>query len=163
MTRPCLLVDVDFTLNPDLGATWDTAEGNSLRDAGWVILQGFSMNARPVWLNIWHGRDLLRAAYETGAELMWATRWHDMANRVISPLLGLPQLAVAPCDPCRDKPATVIPWLEGRPFAWLDDEESVIAGCGGHGVKVDPATGLTAADIEQAARMLGKGALAPVG
>jgi hypothetical protein len=152
--RPYLLVDVDFTLNPDFSAVWDGSEGELLRAAGWGVLQGFSMNARPVWLNIWHGRDLLRIAYETGAELAWATRWHQLANEVLSPVLGLPQLAVAPCDPQQEKPVTVIPWMQGRPFVWLDDEDAVIAGCGGYGVKVDPATGLAGADLEKAAVLL---------
>jgi hypothetical protein len=43
-----------------------------------------------------------------------------------------------------------------RPFAWLDDEQSVIDGCDGSGVKVDPATGLTDADIEKAVALIGR-------
>ena len=152
--RPYLLVDVDFTLNPDFSAVWDGSEGERLRTRGWGIVQGFTMNGRPIWLNMGHGRELLRVAYETGAELAWATRWHHMANQVVSPLLGLPQLAVAPCDPAQEKPVSVIPWLQGRPFVWLDDEDAVIAGCNGSGVKVDPERGLSAADLERAAGML---------
>ena len=86
--RPFLLIDVDFTLNPDFRATWDGSEGDSLRQAGWVVLGGFAMNGRPVWLNRFHGLKLLHAAEATGARLAWATRWHDLANQVISPLSG---------------------------------------------------------------------------
>ena len=154
--RPLLLIDVDFTLNPDLSGRWDGGEGDGLREAGWVVLGGFAMNARPVWLNRFHGLKLLHAAEATGARLAWATRWHDLANQVISPVLGLPQMPVAPCDPHQEKPVTVIPWTQGRPFAWLDDEDSVIAGCNGSGVKVDPVTGLADADIEKAVALLGR-------
>jgi hypothetical protein len=156
--RPWLLVDVDFTLNPDLSAVWDAEEGDRLRAAGWAVLQGFTMNARPVWLNIWHGRDLLRVAYETGAELAWATRWHQLANQVLSPVMGLPQIPVAPCDPHQEKPVTVIPWTQGRPFVWLDDEDAVVAlstaAPGGFAVKVNPETGLTDANLQEAAALL---------
>ena len=156
--RPYLLIDVDFTLNPDFGAVWDGDEGERLRAAGWGVLQGFTMNGRPVWLNIWHGRDLLRLAYESGAELAWATRWHQLANEVLSPVLGLPQIAVAPCDPQQEKPVTVIPWMQGRPFVWLDDEDAVAAlsaaAQGGFAVKVNPETGLTGANLDEAAALL---------
>ena len=154
--RPYLLVDVDFTLNPDFSQAWeDPEEGKALREAGWVVISGFTMNDRPVWLNRLHGVKLLCAAEATGAKLAWATRWHDLANQVISPLLGLPQMPVAPCPP-GPKPDSVIPWTRGRSFAWLDDEQDVIDGCNGNGVKVDPATGLTDADLEKAVALLGR-------
>ena len=157
--RPYLLVDVDFTLNPDFRATWDAPEGNALRQAGWVIIQGFTFNERSVWLNVWHGRDLLRVAYETGAELAWATNWGALANRVVSPILGLPHLPVAG-TPGVSKAQAVPPWCAGRPFVWLDDDEGsdVMAACertpGGAGVKVNPATGLTAANLHTARSLL---------
>ena len=154
--RPLLLIDVDFVLNPDFRGTWDGEGGDSLREAGWLILGDFTMNDRPVWLNRWHGLKLLHAAEATGAKLAWATRWHEYANQVVAPVLGLPQLPVAPCEPGKEKPLSVIPWTQGRPFAWLDDERSVIDGCAGSGVKVDPATGLTDADIEKAVALLGR-------
>ena len=158
--RPCLLVDVDFVLNPDFRTVWDGIEGDGLRAAGWGVLQGFTMNARPVWLNPRHGTALLRVAYETGAELAWATNWHQYANQVVSPILGLPQLPLATSPP-RPKEQAVIEWTAGRPFVWLDDDESggVMTACqqapGGAGVKVDPGTGLTDADLEQAVGLLG--------
>jgi len=148
---------VDFTLNPDFSEKWDDpTRGQVLRETGWVVLAGFTMNDRPVWLNRYHGLRLLHAAEATGARLAWATRWHDLANRVLSPVLGLPQMPVAPCDPRQEKPVTVIPWLQGRRFAWLDDEQGVIDGCDGSGVKVDPEAGLTDTDIEKAVALLGR-------
>jgi hypothetical protein len=117
------------------------------------------MNDRPVWLNLNHGRDLLRVAYETGAELAWATNWHQMANQVVCQVLGLPQLPLATSPP-KPKEQAVIEWTAGRPFVWLDDDESgdVMPACqqapNGAGVKVNPATGLTAANLQQAANLL---------
>ena len=154
--RPYLLVDVDFVLNPDFSSTWDGEEADNLREAGWIVLSGFTMNDRPVWLNRFHGLQLLHVAEATGARLAWATRWHDWANQVISPILGLPQqMPVAPCPP-GPKPDSVIPWLHRRRFAWLDDEQEVIDGCNGSGVKVNPVTGLTDANLEQVTGLLGR-------
>jgi hypothetical protein len=155
--RPLLLVDVDFVLNPDFSAVWDTAAGDPLRAAGWGVVQGFTMNDRPVWLNIHHGRDLLRTAYETGAELAWATNWHQWANQVVAQVLGLPQLPLATSPP-RPKEQAVIEWTNGRPFVWLDDEDHVLAAAGsspnGTGVRVNPATGLTGENLKLAAELL---------
>jgi hypothetical protein len=151
--RPYILIDVDYVLNPDFRGRWDGAEFGSLSSAGWVVLNGFTMNDRPVWLNRHHGIKLLHAAEATGAKLAWATRWHDLANQIISPILGLPQLPVAPCT-SESKADTVIPWTQGRRFAWLDDEQYVIDACE-LGVKVDPETGLTDEDIMRAVELLG--------
>jgi HAD domain in Swiss Army Knife RNA repair proteins len=159
--RPYLLIDVDFVLNPDFSAVWDGGEGDALRAAGWVVLQGFAMNARPVWLNLRHGTALLRVAYETGAELAWATNWHHYANQVVAPILGLPQLPLATSPP-RPKEQAVIEWTAGRPFVWLDDEAHVHAAIdaapNGASVKIDPATGLTDANLEEAMKRLERAA-----
>lgn len=157
LLRPYLLIDVDFVLNPDFSAVWDGSEGDRLRAAGWVVLQGFTMNARPVWLNLRHGAALLRVAYETGAELAWATNWHTYANQVVAPVLGLPQLPLATSPPM-PKERVVIEWTQGRPFVWLDDEDHVLAAIdaspSGSAVRVNPETGLTDTDLEQATRLL---------
>lgn len=64
-------------------------------------------------------------------ELVWATTWETEANRVLAPLLGLPQLPVVTWpEPFREdeygglhwKTRTLLDWSDGRPFAWLDDE-----------------------------------------
>lgn len=156
--RPCLLIDIDFTLNPDFSAVWGTAEGDRLRSAGWAVVGGgFLFNGRPVWLNLFHGRDLLRVAYETGAELAWATNWHHLANQLAAPALGLPRLAVATSPPLA-KTDAAIAWANGRPFVWLDDQDDVAAACdaapNGSVVKVNPETGLTEADLAEAVRLL---------
>ena len=157
--RPYLLVDVDFVLNPDFSAVWDGSQGDGLRAAGWGTVGGFIMNDRPVWLNIHHGRDLLRVAYETGAELAWATNWHHYANQVVAPILGLPQLPLATSPP-RPKEQAVIEWTAGRPFVWLDDENHVLAAIdaapNGASVRIDPATGLTDANLEEAMKRLAR-------
>jgi hypothetical protein len=86
------------------------------------------------------------------------------ANKVIAPLLGLPQLPVAelPEAPDEDQPG-VLHWktpalvqaAAGRPFAWADDEITdldrawVSAHHPGHALlhRVDSLTGLTSADL----------------
>ncbi len=157
--RPLLLVDVDFVLNPDFTGRWDGPEGDALREAGWVVIGGFIFNDRPVWLNRFHGLKLMHAALATGAELAWATRWHGVANQVVSPLLGLPQMPVIPF-PRTGKAEAVVPWTQGRPFAWLDDEPGLaettgrLAGDQPHlVVRVDERTGLTDENISAGAGM----------
>lgn len=61
-------------------------------------------------------------------ELVWATAWESEANEVLSPLLGLSELAVvswcasdAPSG-LHWKTPSLVEWAAGRPFAWVDDE-----------------------------------------
>lgn len=117
-----ILVDVDGVLNPDFRGTWDGNEGKSLRAAGWVVLGDFTMNGRPIWLNRNHGIKLMHAAIAAHSDLVWATRWHELAGQVISPLLGLPGMEVVRFDPAEEKAWTIHHWAAGRPYAWLDDE-----------------------------------------
>ena len=155
-------VDVDFVLNPDFTGRWDGPEGDALRDAGWVVIGGFIFNDRPVWLNRFHGLKLMHAALATGAELAWATLWHGVANQVVSPLLGLPQMPVITFAPDRHKAEGVIAWTRGRPFVWLDDLPDVaevtarLAGDQPHlVVRVDERTGLTDENVREAQDWLG--------
>lgn len=63
---------------------------------------------------------------------MWATGWAEDANRVIAPLIGLPELAVVQlpeypegdyyADGLHWKTRTLVDLTAGRPFIWLDDE-----------------------------------------
>ena len=161
--RPYLLLDVDGVLNPDFRQTWDGPAGDTARADGWVMVvkpggDPFIFNERPVWLNVHHGRKLLALAEKAGAELVWATRWHDLANQLLTVVIGLPPMPVIWCNPAAGKPDSVIPWTMGRPFTWLDDEDGVVAACeavpGGSAVKVDPLAGLTDADLELAAALL---------
>ena len=157
--RPIVFLDVDGTLIPfraraDPGELIPSpARGNPLLDR----------------LDPADGRGLLAL----GAELVWATTWMAEANEVVAPRLGLPRLPVVdfPDDDDDDdeperglhwKTATLTRWAAGRPFIWLDDE---ITGADRTWVRhryparalphrVDPFTGLTAADFEVIRRWL---------
>ncbi|MFE2996452.1 HAD domain-containing protein [Nocardia sp. NPDC059246] len=99
-------------------------------------------------------------------ELVWATTWTHEANRVVGPLLGLPDLAVVEWPERADeqvdewfglhwKTRTVVEWAAGRPFIWVDDEirdhdrEWVSAQHGRSALlyRVDPRTGLRRKDF----------------
>jgi HAD domain in Swiss Army Knife RNA repair proteins len=112
--RPVLLVDVDGVLNP-----WDTEQAPDGYDE-----YDFFPGER-VLLSPGHGELLtsLTPAYE----LVWATAWEHRANRLISPVLALPELPVIefPLDG-RDlffrKLPAVIDAVGDRPCAWIDDQ-----------------------------------------
>jgi hypothetical protein len=112
--RPVLLVDVDGVLNPWLAP--DCPPGFGVYD--------FFPGER-VLLSPRHGELLtsLASAYE----LVWATAWEHRANRLICPVLSLPELPVIefPVDGSdasfRKLPA-VIDAVGDRPCAWIDDE-----------------------------------------
>ncbi len=139
--RPLLLVDVDGPLNPYaakphrrpegyethrlLTPRREAAERNRL--SAWGL-----PNRRPkplrVWLNASHGPALAALPYE----LVWATTWEEEANAFVSPLLGLPELPVITWSSPRPEPGDgvfwktpeIAAWVDGRPFAWVDDEIS---------------------------------------
>ncbi|MGW5609376.1 hypothetical protein ACWEWI_25375 [Streptomyces sp. NPDC003753] len=136
MSRPLLFLDVDGPLNP-------YAAKPGKRPAGYTTLRvpqdgrapeehrALSLRRRPlqVWLNPEHGRDLLRLDYE----LCWATTWMEDANRWIAPVLGLPELPFVDFgdillqdrpDGVHWKTAPLVDYANGRPFAWVDDEQS---------------------------------------
>ncbi|MFB7663612.1 hypothetical protein ACFC1R_06615 [Kitasatospora sp. NPDC056138] len=135
MSRPLLFLDVDGPLNP-------YAAEPEKQPEGYTTLQvppesgtasgpgGSSIRRRPsrLWLNPEHGRALLALGYE----LCWATTWMSDANRLIAPVLGLPELPfVAFGDALlRERPDGVhwksdplVRYADGRPFAWVDDEQ----------------------------------------
>ena len=147
---PAILIDVDGVLNPDLRTAWEGTDGDNFREAGWAIVKDFIVNDRPLWLNRTHGIRLMHAALAVHADLVWATRWHESANQIIGPLLGLPQLEVIYFRPDRPKAHAVIPWAGSRRFAWLDDEEVDRAHKNGLYVNVDEFTGLTEDHIARA-------------
>ncbi|MFC6595831.1 hypothetical protein [Kitasatospora paranensis] len=106
--------------------------------------------------------------------LLWATTWGEDANLCVAPRLGLPALPVLDepeddgpdddgpgADPARGarlhwKTRPIVDRAAGRPFAWVDDEISaadrvhVAAHHPGPALlhRVDPARGLTDADLE---------------
>jgi hypothetical protein len=118
--RPLLFLDVDGTLLPCGGARRPST-ADEWRD--WH----HPSNPHLAKLVPEHGPRLLALP----CDLMCATAWMADANRVIAPLLGLPELPVAdlPVAPEEDKPG-VLHWktralvevAAGRPFAWVDDE-----------------------------------------
>jgi hypothetical protein len=67
------------------------------------------------------GPMLLELARETGAELMWGSRWNEGANDLLVPLLGLPALPVLPAIG-EIKAYLVVAGSAGRPLVWLDDQ-----------------------------------------
>ncbi|MFC8509526.1 transposase [Streptomyces sp. NPDC057411] len=93
--------------------------------------RGLSSRRRPlrVWLNPEHGQNLLNL----GFELCWATTWMGDANRWIAPVLGLPELPFVDFgevllrerpDGVHWKTGPLVEYAGGRPFAWVDDEQS---------------------------------------
>jgi hypothetical protein len=149
--RPLLLVDVDGVLNPWLAA--DCPDG--FRE--YAFFPG-----ERVLLSEGHG-ELLRSLAGS-FELMWATAWEHKANRLICPVIALPELPViefplrGPDYLFRKLPA-VIESVGDRPCAWIDDEHhpdhydwarqravpTLI-------VDIDPAEGLTRSVAERLAR-----------
>ncbi|WP_399895004.1 hypothetical protein ACGH7X_38450 [Streptomyces sp. BBFR51] len=136
MRRPLLFLDVDGPLNP-------YAAKPERRPAGYTTLRvprgggtsevhrTTSLRRRPlrVWLNPAHGQALLRLDYE----LCWATTWMADANRWIAPALGLPELPFVDFGDAllQDRPDGVhwktgplVDHANGRPFVWVDDEQS---------------------------------------
>lgn len=128
--RPVVLLDVDGVVN--LGLFLSSAERGSLHGKdGWHSGRAGDRHdpyAARIVLNRRWG-PAIRSLADAGAELAWATRWREAANVFIGPLLGLPPLPVVPVsgDPGRLKAWSVIPWTQGRPWAWLDDEEDELA------------------------------------
>jgi len=139
--RPALLVDVDGVLNPWLApgcpdgfATYDFFAGER------------------VLLSAAHGKLLtsLTPAYE----LVWATAWEHRANRLICPVLGMPELPVIEFPLSDDlqfrKLPAVIQAVGQRPCAWIDDEHqpdhhtwAKRRGVPTLIIDIDPAVGLT--------------------
>ncbi|MET9643443.1 hypothetical protein [Streptomyces syringium] len=136
MHRPLLFLDVDGPLNPYAAKPEKRPDGyTTLRvpqdsgvHEGHGVLSARRLPLR-VWLNPKHGRALLRLGYE----LCWATSWTDDANRWIAPVLGLPELPFVDFGDAlfQDRPDGVhwktgplIDYANGRPFAWVDDEQS---------------------------------------
>jgi hypothetical protein len=146
-----LLVDVDGVLNPEFTAK---ERRRKCYHDGWLARSGYQEGRRfPLFLNPAHGPALWALAEQTGAELAWATTWNDNANAWVGPVLGLPTLPVAPAKRW-SKAETVVPWTEGRPFVWLDDEPYVVEDCARFAiwqphlvVPVNPRVGLTSGDL----------------
>ena len=127
--RPYLLIDVDGVLNA-ICCQYTSYRGQPPPPVcplhhGWIKTEGLGY---PLLLNPAHGPALLALAEETGAELAWGSTWEHHANEHIGPKIGLPPLPYAPVVRGGQKALTVVPWTEGRPFVWLDDDPSVVRG-----------------------------------
>lgn len=122
-----------------------------------------------VILNPSHGEWLLQLAEETNSELVWCTFWENDANEHIGPLIGLPELPVAPLRPWKLssstgswKANTASQYAGDRIFAQFDDEWDVslylkrfnIPKSQGLHVKVGPNMGLSRNHIRQARNFL---------
>lgn len=135
MSRPLLFLDVDGPLNPYAAQPERRPDGyTTLR----VPFPAAAAEHRPlalrrrtlrVWLNPDHGRHLLQLDYD----LCWATTWMADANRWIAPVLGLPELPFVDFGDAllQDRPDGVhwktphlVDHADGRPFAWVDDEQA---------------------------------------
>jgi hypothetical protein len=155
--RPLVLLDVDGVLN--LGLFMSSRRRSRLkRSEGWysnrVGGDPHDLYAHRIVLNRRWG-PMLRSLEAEGAELAWATAWQEGANRHISPLLRLGELPVAPARHKR-KAYTVVPWTQGRPWAWLEDigdeleTASALSRRRPHlPVLVDPEEGLTGEHVER--------------
>jgi hypothetical protein len=168
--RPLLLVDVDGPLNPYAADQNRRPAGYQtfrLLPPGWVSeerrrLEMLGVDARRVkplrvWLNPSHGQALAELAYD----LVWATAWEQDANEFIAPLLGLPELPFIPWSTrlkegvVNWKTHQIVAWVNGRAFAWIDDEitdaDRAWVGENHHGpsflLRIDPGTGLVSEDF----------------
>ncbi len=93
-------------------------------------------------------------------KLVWATGWEHEANRVLAPILGLPELPVIEFPRDEDgifvKLVTVSKIPSSTSVVWLDDELTEVAKEWARTrsgatllVDVDPRTGLTHEDLEK--------------
>jgi hypothetical protein len=125
VSRPLLFLDVDGPLNPY------AAESQRPPEAYTTIRVPRGAGHRPsrVWLHPGHGAQLLALDYD----LCWATTWMAEANRWIAPAVGLPELPYVDFGDAlfRERPDGVhwktevlLEYAGGRPFAWVDDEQS---------------------------------------
>jgi hypothetical protein len=115
--RPLLLLDFDGPLNPH----------SDQPPAGYVrheITEG--SKSWVLHLDPQHGVEL--RALATTFDLVWASSWEHGANRLLSPLLGLPQLPTilwpdrTPVPRGSWKTPYVAEWVGDRSFVWVDDE-----------------------------------------
>lgn len=147
--RPLLLLDFDGPLNPYRSR--ETPPGYVRHE----IVEG--ERTWVVRINPRHGVEL--NALAGSFDLVWATSWEHGANRLLSPLLGLPSDLPTILWPDRTpvrrgswKTPYVADWVGDRPFVWVDDDvdsDDVRFFHRDHQLvhQVDPRTGLTATDF----------------
>ena len=145
---PLLLLDVDGVLNPFAAAACPPG----------YTEHEFFPGEEPVRLCPAHGPWLQELA--TRFQIVWATAWGADANRLLAPLLQIPDLPVihfpaAPFHP-RDKLPAVIRYAGQHPLIWIDDALPPEASAWAAKrripallIGIDPAEGLTRPVIEQ--------------
>jgi hypothetical protein len=114
MDRPLLLLDIDGVLNPWAATT--LPEGF----AEYVL---FPADEEPHRFAAHHGewiRELARSF-----DVVWASAWGSVANRLLAPILGLPEFPWVPFPPTPFPPFTKVPsiaeYVDERAVAWVDD------------------------------------------
>ncbi|WP_063762964.1 hypothetical protein [Streptomyces rimosus] len=134
--RPLLFLDIDGPLHPYATPSGTCPEeyltvglpAEARRPSAAASPRSY-MRPETVWLNPAHGPALL----SLGFELCWASAWMDDANRWIGPVLGLPPLPFVDFGEAlmRERPdgihwksAPLVAHAGGRPFAWVDDEQT---------------------------------------
>ena len=146
--RPLVLVDVDGVLNVLASAK---RRRPLAYHEGWVQRRvdvgGLTFR---LFVNPRTGGWLRKLADEAGAELAWGSTWEEYANPCVGPLVHLPALRWAPVRDGKHKADGIVPWTQGRPFVWFDDEPDAaevtarVAGDQPHlVVPVDESAGLT--------------------
>ncbi|RDI52976.1 HAD domain-containing protein [Nocardia mexicana] len=128
--RAAILLDVDGPLNPYPSRDRPRPIGFRPYVVRHRIIAAIPPVEHRVSLNLELGPRLLDLAAESDAELVWATAWQHEANRLLSPVLGLPALAVIGFEDTgfrhRDghngKLPAIARWAGRRPFCWFDDE-----------------------------------------
>jgi hypothetical protein len=117
---PLLLLDIDGVLNPFAAPA--CPPGYTQHD----IFPG----EKPVRLAIPRPR-VMAAGTGHAFQLAWATAWGADANRLLAPLLQLPDLPVIAFPPVpfhpRDKLPAIITYAGHRPLAWIDDAAGISA------------------------------------
>lgn len=170
------LIDVDGVLNPYAAKPHRRPEG--FQTFYLSATSGEVWDERPsgrvsrgsalrIWFNPDHGPRLLRLAEETGCTLVWATMWEELANEVLAPRLGLPELPVLTFPrsrpfPYHPKTSVITRAMHGDDFVWFDDEASSHDeayfdehhNAGSLLVHTNPATGVTEEQFVQAADWL---------
>ena len=146
---PLFLLDVDGVLNPFAAPACPP---------GYTEYEFFP-GEDPIRLCTAHGPWLRELA--TRFQIVWATAWGADANRLLAPLLQLPDLPVIRFPPVpfhpRDKLPAVARFAAGRPLTWIDDALPPEAHTWAARrrtptllIGIDPAEGLTRPVIEQA-------------
>ena len=148
---PLLLLDVDGVLNPFAAPACPPG----------YTEHEFFPGEEPVRLCRAHGLWLQELA--TRFQIVWATAWGADANRLLAPLLQIPDLPVIRFPPVpfhpRDKLPPVIRYAGQHPLVWIDDAFPPEAHAWAAKrripvllIGIDPAEGLTRPVIEQSLR-----------